>query len=215
MPVVPSLTESQKRLLTMVFERGAEDASLALSRWLGQDARLDVSEVVEVGLADVSELLGPGEELVASCSMDLVGRLTGQLLMVFQDRAGLALADILLRRPLGMSSEWGELERSAASETANIVGCAYLNSLAAHLTFSGASVFEEPLLPSPPTFRHEFAASLLEFALMDQAIDADSLLLIKSRFTSDGAELDWSLLFVPSGEALHTLASSLSLPERR
>ena len=28
------------------------------------------------------------------------------------------------------------------------------------------------ILPSPPSFRHEFAASLLEFALMDQALEA-------------------------------------------
>lgn len=210
--MVPSLTESQKRLLTLVFERGAGDASLALTRWLGLDVRLDVSEVDEVDLADASCLLGPADELVASCSMDLVGRLTGQLLLVFHDGAGLALADILLRRPLGTSSDWGELEQSAASETANIVGCAFLNSLAAHLPISSPHDGNEPLLPSPPTFRHEFAASLLEFALMDQAMEADSLLLVKSRFASDGAELDWSLLLVPSGEALHTLSSSLSLP---
>jgi chemotaxis protein CheC len=210
-----SLTEPQKRLLTMIFERGAGDASHALSRWLGRDVRLVVSAVDEVDLADASGLLGPDDELVASCSMDLVGRLTGQLLLVFQDRAGLALADILLRRPIGTATGWDELEQSAAAETANIVGCAYLNSLAAHLPSSGPTGREEPLLPSPPTFRHEFAASLLEFALMDQALETDSVLVIQSRFTSDGAALDWSLLFIPSGEALHTLASALSLPEPR
>src|SRR4051794_18418985 len=183
------MTEPQKRLLTMVLERGAGDASRALSRWLERDVRLDVSEVDEVDLADATDLLGPADELVASCSMVLVGRLTGHLLLVFQDRAGLALADILLRRPLGTSTEWGELERSAANETANILGCAYLNSLAAHLPLSGTPGRDEPLLPSPPEFRHEFAASLLEFTLMDQATEADRLLLVRSRFTSDGAEL--------------------------
>lgn len=210
-----SLTESQKRLLTLVFERGAGDASSALSRWLGRDVRLDVNEVDEVELAEAADLLGPAETLVASCSMDLAGRLTGQLIMVFEDRAGLALADMLLRRPLGTSTTWDELEQSAACETTNIVGCAYLNSLAAHLPLVGSPGLEDPLVPSPPTFRHEFAASLIEFALMDQAMEADRLLLIKSRFTSDGAELQWSLLFVPSGEALRTLSSSLTESEPR
>lgn len=213
----PSLTESQKRLLTLVFERGAGDASRALSRWLDREVRLEVSEVDEVELADAAGLLGPADELVASCSMGLTGRLTGQLLLVFEDRAGMALADLLLRRPLGTSTSWGELEQSAACETANIVGCAYLNSLAAHLplTASDPAGLEEPLLPSPPAFRHEFAASLLEFALMDQAMEADRLLLIKSQFTSDGAELHWSLLLVPSAEALRTLSTSLADPEPR
>ena len=44
----------------------------------------------------------------------------------------------MLQRALGTAREWGELEQSAAMETANIVGCAFLNSLAAHLPGSGA-----------------------------------------------------------------------------
>lgn len=208
------MTDAQKRLLKTIFERGAGDASHALSRWLGREVRLEVSAVDEVDLAEAPDLLGPGDALVASCAMDLVGGLTGQLLMVFQDQAGLALTDILLRRPRGTATEWGELERSAASETANIVGCAYLNSLAAHLPLANSSRRDEPLVPSPPTFRHEFAASLLEFAVMDQAMTSDRLLVVESRFTAGDAELDWALLFVPSAEGLSTLSKSLSLPER-
>jgi chemotaxis protein CheC len=174
-----------------------------------------VSEVDQVDLADAADVLGQGDALVASCAMELSGRLTGQLLMIFEDVAGLALADILLRRPLGTSTAWGELEQSAAGETANIVGCAFLNSLAAHLPSAGTPGRETPLLPSPPAFRHEFAATLLEFALMDQAVEADRVLLVKSRFTSDGADLRWSLLFVPSGATLRALAAALAFPEGR
>jgi chemotaxis protein CheC len=50
---------------------------------------------------------------------------------------------------------------------------------------------------------------------MDQAVEADRVLLVKSRFTSDGADLHWSLLFVPSGETLRALAAALAFPEAR
>lgn len=209
------LTDSLKQSLTTIFARGAEDASRALSKWLGRDVRLDVNGVDEIDLSETAGLLGPDDQLVASCSMDLLGRLSGQLLMIFQDRAGLALADILLRRPIGTATLWDELERSAANETANIVGCAYLNSLAAHLPPIGPGNDEMPMIPSPPTFRHEFAASLLEFALMDQAMQADRLILIRTRFTSEATELHWSLLFAPSVEALQTLTSSLKTENGR
>ena len=56
--------------------------------------------------------------------MGLSGPLGGQILLVFEDRAGLALADLLLHQPVGTTTEWTELERSAAQETTNIVGCA-------------------------------------------------------------------------------------------
>lgn len=200
------LSESSRRLLSAIFERGAEDASNALSRWLGQPVRLTVSEVDEVDLSETTNLLGPADRVVAACVMNLQGRLTGQLLLVFEDRAGLALADLLMRQPAGTSRTWGEVERSAATETANILGCAYLNSLATHLPAAGTSAF----VPSPPTFLHEFAGTLLEFALMDQAIRLDRLLLVRTRFETEQTELDWSLLLVPSGEALGWLSASLA-----
>ncbi len=71
-----------------------------------------------------------------------------------------------------------------------------------------------PLVRRRRSFRHEFAGSLLEFALMDQAIELDRLLLVQTRFTSEqGMELDWSLLLVPSGASLAALAAALSQHE--
>jgi chemotaxis protein CheC len=90
------------------------------------------------------------------------------------------------------------------------VGCAYVNALAAHLPGARESVADE-LVPTPPTFLHEFAGSLLEFALMEQALELDQVLLIRSDFAGDrpGLNLNWTLLFIPSREALATLAASL------
>ncbi len=210
----PTLTDAHRRLLRMIFDRGAEGASLALSKWLGHEARLAVSDVELVELERAGELLGPPETLVAACVMGLTGRLTGSILLVFEDRSGLALADLLLHRPIGTTSAWGELERSAAKETTNIVGCAYINALAAHLP--GEEDGGE-LVPTPPSFLHEFAGSLLEFALMDQALELDRLLLIRSEFAGgpDRPQLNWTLLLIPSRAALEALAASLARLESR
>jgi chemotaxis protein CheC len=208
---MPSLSDDQKRQLAAIFGRGAADASEALSRWLGRPVRVVVGSVDQLDLAEASQVLGPGDTLVAACPMELSGVLTGQLILVFEDRSGLATVDLLLQQPIGTTVAWGELEQSAAKETANIVGCAYLNSLAAHLpapaTDPGGSTGS--LLPGPPGFRHEFAASLLQFALMDQAAVSDQLLAITNTFSTEGTRLDWSLLFVPSGASLETLRASL------
>jgi hypothetical protein len=68
------------------------------------------------------------------------------------DDAGLSLADTLLERPAGTSTSWGDLERSAVIETANIVGCAYLNAICAALGPAGAA----GILPSQPIFLRDF-----------------------------------------------------------
>src|SRR6202034_3603874 len=111
------------------------------------------------------------ETLVAACTMGLTGRLTGSLILVFADRSGLALVALLLHQPVGTTTAWGELEQSAAKETTNIVGAASVNALPAHLLGSAVGSDSDELIPTPPTFLHEFAGSLLEFALMEQALE--------------------------------------------
>ena len=68
------------------------------------------------------------------------------------------------------------------------------------------------MIPTPPTFVREFAGSLLEFALMEQALELDQILLIHTEFAAgrQGLSLNWTLLFVPSRDALHVLAASLA-----
>jgi chemotaxis protein CheC len=216
------LNDAQHRLLRMIFDRGSEAASQALSKWLGQDVHLVVSEVELVELTRAAELLGPEESLVAACTMGLAGRLSGLILLVFEDTSGLALVDMLTQQPLGTTAQWDELEQSAAKETTNIIGCAYVNALAAHLpdraTPTAAQVGQpgyehgDELVPTPPTFLREFAGSLLQFALMEQALELDSVLLIHSQFGAgrQGLNLNWTLLFVPSRESLYELIGSLA-----
>jgi chemotaxis protein CheC len=208
----PILTAVRRRLLRMIFDRGAEGASLALSKWLGEEVHLAVSEVELVELDRAAELLGPEDALVAACVMGLTGPLTGAILLVFEDRSGLALVDLLMHQPIGTTSAWGELEQSAAKETTNIVGCAYVNALAAHLPGISTESAAGELVPTPPTFLHEFAGSLLQFALMEQALELDQVLLIRSEFAGgrQGLNLNWTLLFIPSRAALEALAASLA-----
>jgi chemotaxis protein CheC len=220
----PNLTATQLNLLRMVFERGTEAASQALSKWLGHDICLSMSVVNEIELEQAEQLLGAPESLVAACSMGLTGWLTGLILLVFEDSSGLALSDLLMHQAVGTAKEWGELEESAAKETTNIVGCAYVNALASHLprpsaaASQGDSEAKRPgkrpngdLVPTPPTFVHEFAGSLLEFAFMEQAMELDQVLVIRSelRAAAAGLDLDWTLLYIPSRASRHALQASL------
>ena len=165
------LTDVQQHLLRMIFDRGADGASHALSKWLAEDVHLAISEVELVELEAAGELLGPADSLVASCSMGLTGQLTGLILLIFENHAGFALVDLLLHQSIGTTTEWGELEQSAVKETTNIIGCAYVNALATYLrdivfhpTDRAENTGAGELVPTPPTFVQEFAGSLLQFA---------------------------------------------------
>ena len=111
------------------------------------------------------------------------------------------------------------------------MGCAYVNALASHLPRPPAQAScrsetrknreneaDGDLVPTPPTFVHEFAGSLLEFAFMEQAMELDQVLVIRSELRADrpGLNLDWTLLYIPSRASRHALeASLLELESRR
>ncbi len=202
------LADHQLALLTTLFRHGSDHASLALSRWLGRPSQISIEQVEQIPLGEATAVLGEAESPVCFCAMGLKGRVSGQLILAFDDASGLALADLLIGNQFGTSTAWGELEQSAALETANIIGCAYLNSLAR--AFPEKEVESGDLLPSPPKFARDFPEALLEFALMNQALDSDVVFLTRTEFRIEDAPVNCSLLLIPDAECLSALREMLA-----
>ena len=199
------LAAAQLATLSTLFRHASDEASQALSVWLERPARISFEDIEQVPLAVATEALGDRE--VCACAMVMHGRLTGQLVLAFDGASGLALADLLLRRCPGISHEWGELEQSAALETANIIGCAYLNTVAKW--FADRDAEPQEIVPTPPTFVREFAEALMEFVLMNQAAESDVAFLTRTEFRIDGSPVHCRLLLVPDASCLATLRETL------
>ncbi|MEZ6129442.1 MAG: hypothetical protein R3C59_12230 [Planctomycetaceae bacterium] len=202
------LSASQLSQLETAFRHGAEDASDAMAKWLSVPSLITLESVEQRLLNESIEQLGAADMPVCFCMMAITGTLTGHLILSFDDASGLALADLLLSQPAGTSTDWGEVEQSAALESHNIIGCAYLNSLARHLP--GESQPPLHLVPSPPDFRRDFAESLLQSAFTDQALAGDLIFVAKARFELRGQPLMWTLLFVPDAVSMDTLKRILT-----
>jgi chemotaxis protein CheC len=116
---------------------------------------------------------------------------------------------------LGSPSDtaWDELATSAVLETANIVGCAFLNSLSEHMPRRTDSLAEDAsnqaCIPSPPIFVRDFAASIMEFVLLDQIDEIHSVLMAKTHFSIEGTPVTWQLLLLPDKQCLNAIAESL------
>lgn len=195
----------------MIFRFGANDASRALSNWLGREVQVSMERMEQVLLEVATELLGPVEATICACCMRVSGGVVGQLLLGFDDASGLMLCDALLPRETE-SFEWGELEVSAAMETTNIVGCAFLNALSQIFPLSEATEGNSEYttwIPTPPVFVRDYAASIMQFALVDQACEFDQVLVAKIEFTMDGTAVGWRLLLIPDAESLDRLSRSL------
>jgi chemotaxis protein CheC len=182
------------RVLGEALHQGAAAASGALAKWIGRRSIVEIDSLEQPPLEEATGLLAAGQEPICFCATQMHGLLTGTMILAFDDASGFALADMLLGQPRGTTREWTEMAISAALETANILCCAYLNSLSRSLSQSGES---SELLPSPPTFSRDFPESLMEFALMGQAVASDHVVLARTRFEIDATPVNWTLLFVP------------------
>jgi len=187
-----------------LFRAGAAQASRALAAWLDRPASLVVERLESLPLADAVAVLGRGDEPICGAGMQVAGGLGGVILLTAPDAVGLILADLVLGRSPGTSRAWHDLERSAVMETANIVGCRYLNPLATGLGVEDAGA----LIPSPPCFVRDFPATVMQAALSMQTAESDSVLLATTEFSIDGVPTRCGLVFVPDAAALGRLAAA-------
>jgi chemotaxis protein CheC len=190
--------------LTAMFHSGAHDASHALAKWLGRPAALSVQRLDTLPIAEAAAVMGSSDTLICGCAMRIDGAIGGLLLLAADDDAGLSLADTLLERPAGTSTSWGDLERSAVIETANIVGCAYLNAICAALGPAGAA----GILPSPPVFLRDFPEAVMQAVLMEQPVLSEIVLLARTEFRIDGTPINCGLVFLPDATGVAALMPS-------
>jgi chemotaxis protein CheC len=192
----------QGQLLRQVFAAATLEASTAMSRWTGGLISMELDEIYEVPLEDISQYAQCGDELYTMIVLTLQGELGGTMVLTFDEANGKRLASALLHRPENTNHEWSDLEISALQETGNILACAYLNALTRSL---GAE-----LVPSPPHFVQDFGGSVLQQALFSQACLSDSASLCRTVFRRQGQPLNWNVFFVPTPGLRQALSDSVT-----
>lgn len=202
------LSPTQLEHLEVAFRHGGDDASVAMAKWLGVPSLITIESLEQQAVSEATGMLAGSGDVVCFCVMAISGSLTGHLILCCDDASGLSLTDLLLNRESGTAVEWGDVERSAALESHNIIGCAYLNSLARNLPQTNGQTLE--LIPSPPEFRRDFAESLLQAVFMDQAVSSDVVFVSRTTFELRGKPLNWTLLLVPDSPSMTSLRGMLS-----
>lgn len=182
-------------LLHQLFASATHDASAAMCRWTNGLITMTLDEVRELPLEEVCQEFDFGSELLTMVVLSLEGDVGGDMILTFDEENGRSLAASLLGRDVETSEQWTELEQSALNETGNILGCAYMNAL--------TRLISVELVPTPPYFIQDYGASVLQQALMAQAMTCDKVLICRTRFHREGEALNWNVFFVPT-DAMRT-----------
>ena len=202
----PALDPMQLSRLEVALHRGSANASEQLAKWLDRPVVIELDALRLSPIAEATEMLTAGDDPICYCSMQMQGPIGGQMILAFDDSSGRELADLALAQPAGTTADWSELAMSAVLETTNIVCCAYLNALSDQFRRPNQNM---SLVPSPPEFHREYAQSLMQFALRDQALEFDLVILAETTFTIEEKPVRWNLLFVPDASSLLRLGQWL------
>jgi len=202
-----SATSQELETLRRLFDAATHEASAAMCCWTDGLITLTLDELRELPLENVAAELGLGDELLTMVVLTLEGDVGGAMILTFDEENGRQLAATLLGRQLNPETEWSELEKSALTETGNILGCAYMNAV--------SRLINHRLMPSAPYFLQDYGASVLQQALLPQAMTCDQVLVCRTGFHREGEELNWNVVFVPSIELREIMTRSLRRAEKQ
>jgi chemotaxis protein CheC len=203
---VRDLKESQLDAIREVANIGAGHAATALSQMTNRTIMITVPRVNIRPLEDACDTIGTPDEVIAAILMHMMGDLTGRALLLFPQASARTLCDFLLRREIGTTQEFGEMEQSALKEAGNILASAYLNALS---DFMGMM-----LVPSVPSLVIDLSGAVLTTAHLNFGHDRDFAFCVETSFRVEGAAepLGGHFLLLPDMASLRSIFNAIRLP---
>jgi chemotaxis protein CheC len=203
---VRDLKESQLDAMREVANIGAGHAATALSQMTNRKIMITVPRVNVRPLEEASDIVGTPDQVTAAVLMHMMGDLTGRALLMFPEGAAKTLCDFLLRRELGTTQSFGEMERSSIKEAGNILASAYLNALS---DFMGMM-----LVPSVPSLVIDLNGAVLTSAHLNFGHDRDYAFCVETSFRVEGTSdpMGGHFLLLPDLASLRSIFDAIRLP---
>jgi chemotaxis protein CheC len=195
--MTPNYTDLQLDALRELANIGSGNAGTALSSMLGQAVDISVPAASALPLGDAVEAAGDPESPATGVVLPIVGDLDATVLLLFPPDDEATLCRLLGVVP---GTEDG---RSALGEIGNILGCSYVNSLAA---MTGLS-----LEPRPPETVADMVGAIMASVLAVRADGANLALLMDSRLTVEDEQCQLTFLLLPSHDGIGELLARLGL----
>ncbi len=203
---VRDLKESQLDAMREVANIGAGHAATALSQMTNRTIMITVPRVNIRPLEETCDTVGRPDDVIAAILMHMMGDLTGRALLLFPQHSARTLCDFLLRRDIGTTQEFGEMEQSALKEAGNILASAYLNALS---DFMGMM-----LVPSVPSLVIDLSGAVLTSTHLNFGQDRDYAFCVETSFRLEGtpSPLGGHFLLLPDIASLRSIFDAIRLP---
>ena len=188
-PVRDGGQDGELDLLRRMFVAGTIESSEVISRWTGQPIELTIDRISRLPLERAADEMGLEDRVVTMVILTFEGAVGATFMLMFSYKEGKSLAARLAGATPSFDSPWSDLEKSALMETGNILASAYVNVM--------TEILQNDIQLSEPFFVQDYGASVLEQAFLEQADDADSIVVCETGFRCANEPISWRSLLIP------------------
>jgi chemotaxis protein CheC len=198
-----NLQPSQLDALREISNIGIGHAATALSQLIGTQVDLFVPRVTVAHIAEVPDIIGGAETLIAGVYIQIYGDARGNILLTFPRQSVTRILGMLC--PEGEPTREGILTEYAASalkEIGNILAGAYLNALGNLLNLT--------LITGVPAVAFDMAGAIVDYILIELGVVGDMTLVIETEFFGD-PEVRGQFFVLPDPKSLEVLLAAGNL----
>ncbi|MFZ5943685.1 MAG: chemotaxis protein CheC [Bacillota bacterium] len=198
-----SLSMLQKDALKEIGNIGAGNAATALSTMLNKKINMSVPNIFILPFAQVVELMGGADTLVAGGYLQVDGKAPMSILFVIPEESLKLFLNILVGKSATGSLVLDEMDVSALKEITNILAGSYLTSLG---TFTNIE-----FNASVPALAYDMAGAILGNVLQLYGEVSDYALVIESVFLEEEKEVKGHFFLLPEPGSLEILLKELGV----
>jgi len=143
--------------------RAMKDEAMTMVKDLSEPKRALVNltgvQVRTIPISQVSDFIAEPTTTVTGVKLGLAGEVFGQILLIFKEQSAINVVDFMQKRPIGITKELSELDKSALKEAGNILTGAFLSAISDYLSIN--------VLELPPEFMNTELRKVVESAVAE------------------------------------------------
>lgn len=198
-----SMDDIEFDVLTEIGNIGAGNATTALSQLINARIDMRVPKVELLTFAELAEVIGGAETLVAGILLSLEGDIQGSMLFILESNAARLLVQQLMGCKDDSTEHFTEMETSALQEIGNIISGAYLSAI--------SSLTNMLITASVPSLAFDMAGAILSVPAIEFGKLGDKALLIESQFKDMDVDISGYFILIPTLDSYSKILKSLGL----
>ena len=198
-----SMDDIEIDVLTEIGNIGPGNATTALSQLINARIDMRVPKVELLTFAELAEVIGGAETLVAGILLSLEGDIQGSMLFILESNAARLLVQQLMGCKDDSTEQFTEMETSALQEIGNIISGAYLSAI--------SSLTNMLITASVPSLAFDMAGAILSVPAIEFGKLGDKALLIESQFKDMDVDISGYFILIPTLDSYSKILKSLGL----